>query len=395
MGLNYFINPVSLGGSSFPSPAPLGTLFDVDFTTLNNLTDFTQVKPNTTISLTGGYLRAVQSPGTGTFLNYITYDSYGSSILEKWSIESIIIPRTLVVDSYGVSLGMKSTQTNRPVNDFSGFMQMNSGAGNGTVNIYNQNTTVLSTSGTLTFSVGDRIKITFTRNANVLTFTAQNLTNPNTITTSYTIAVAYGSPYFTPIIGKPTMWFHGGTQDVEYFKYSSTAMKNANATYWGDSITSEYGVPTVGDRYADKIGSTKTYNVCGSPSALSADLILCQNEITLLNSRYNVFCIGVNDQAVGTPVATSKANLQSLLASTPNTKILNYLIPFTTNNPATWNAMIDTIKQNTVVDLTTVLGTGTPKLPNATYYNADLIHPNAAGAIQIANEYALKYPELR
>lgn len=64
-------------------------------------------------------------------------------------------------------------------------------------------------------------------------------------------------------------------------------------------------------------------------------------------------------------------------------------------SPVSWNNMIDTLGiTNTIVDLTSTIGTGTPKLANPIYYNLDLVHPNDAGDVLIANKYRSDYPDL-
>lgn len=390
----------SRGGSGGLSPVELGTVIDFDFTTAGSLSDFTQVKPNTTVSLTGGHLRAVQSPATANFTNYITYDAYGSTNLNKWVMETVVIPKDLTATSYGVSLGIKRTQGYESSPDYIGFLEMDSGAYKGLLAIYTSNpfALIVGSATNLSFSLNDRIKLTFERNLNVLTLTAVNLTSASTATVTYTIAYAFpSSPYrFAAQIGKPTIYFSGGTQDFEYLTYSSTCKKNVHVTYFGDSITWGYGTTVIANSFPNRImsGSSKQYNVCGSPGATSADLVLCLNEMALLNSTYNVLCIGVNDQGLGVSVPTTKTNLEALLAGLGGTKILNYLIPFGTNDPATFNAMIDTIATGPIPDLTTVLGTGTPKYPNPSLYTVDLIHPNDAGADVIDDEFLLKYPQL-
>lgn len=389
------------GGGGGLSPVELGNLIDHDFTTAGSLSDFTEVKPNSTMSMTGGYFRVVQAVGTGNFNNYVTYNTYGSTNLEKFTLETIVIPRTLTSDSYGVSLSIKRTQGYESSPDYIGFLEMDSSANKGLLAIYTSNpmAQIVGSATNLSFSVNDRIKMTWERTLNVLRLTCENLTNPNTVSVSYTVPFAFpSSPQrFAGMIGKPTMYFSGGTQDFEYLTYSSTCKKNVHVTYFGDSITWGYGTSAIANRYADVLmdGSSKAYNVCGSAGATTGDLVLCLNEMALLNSTYNVLCIGVNDQGLGVSTATSKTNLETILAALPNTKILNYLIPFLTNDPTSYNAMLDTITGGyKIVDLTTALGTGSPKLPNASLYTVDLIHPNDTGADTIATTYATEAPEL-
>jgi hypothetical protein len=59
------------GGGSWPSPVALGEFINQDFTALGSLSDYTIANPASTISLTGGYLRLENNPGSGGFANYI------------------------------------------------------------------------------------------------------------------------------------------------------------------------------------------------------------------------------------------------------------------------------------------------------------------------------------
>lgn len=388
----------SSGGSTTPEPipVPLGTLFDFNFATAANLNDFTQTKPNSTMTLSGGYLHVENNPGSGGFGNYIIFNGYESSIVEKNTLETIVIPRNTTADSYGVSIGFIRTQILAGAGDLWGFMEMDSSSDKGRLYIY-QGVGIVATSGVvhLTYSNNHRLKISLNRNINTYVFTAENLTVPDILSISYTTSNAYSGPG-NQTIGKPILYFSGGTQDVESWTGSSLAMKNAKVTFIGDSITNGYGVPAISDRYATKImnGSLNEYNVCGSSGSQSSDWLLCRNELAALNSEYYVICAGVNDQLQGVAVNTTKSNLQTLIAALPGIKILNYIIPVGTNDPAPYNAMIDTIATLPIPNITNVLGTGTPKLPNPIYYNADVIHPIVPGHTEMTNEYLLKYPQL-
>jgi len=384
-------NQIWWGSGSGGVPVEMGELFNNDFTSLGNLDDFTQVKPNSTISLTGGYLRNEQNPGYGTFADYISYNGYGSTILEKWTMEAVIIPKNLTATSWGVSLGIKNNQASFNPNNILGFLELDNSVANGKLVIFNGGGALATSAGNLTYTLDDRIKLSYTRNAFTLSLTAENLTNPNTVTVSYNIPTnTYPYVELPPVIGKPSMFFSGGTQDVEYFKYSSTALKNADISFIGDSVTVAYGPSSVANRYADLImsGSSLAYNVCASSGATTIDVLLCMNELLLLNSNKYVLCLSINDSSYGVPLATTKANFEYLINNLSGTKVLNYLIPYGGTDPALYNAMMDTvIGAGTIVDLTTALGTGTPKLPVPAYYLPDLIHPNDSGHSVISATY--------
>lgn len=388
------------GGAS-PVPEPLGELFNQDFATIGSLSDYTIVNPGGgTVGLSGGFLRAVYSPGPGTFANYIQYNGYGSTNLEEYTLETIITPRTFTVNSYGIGLGLVKTQLSNIVESYGGFLQMNNGVDKGKIQItYGTGPAFYAAGATkLLFSVDDRIKITFTRSKLHYTFTAENLTVPHTVSVTYDSVTAYGNINLTANpISKPAIFFAGGTIDVEYLTANSPAQKNIDILFYGDSITAQYGVPTLPDRYADKVmsGSLKSYTVCASPGGTTEDFLQCLNEIVLLNPDYLFFECGINDLAYSS-IAAAKIAFQSIIAGKASrTKIIqSYIVPYQTNDPAAWNTMIDQIAVRPPVDFTTALGTGTPKLPDPTFYNADLVHPNDTGSTEQANKFILQYSSI-
>lgn len=386
------INPYRYS-TSLP-PSLIGDLFNKDFTTMGNLSEFTEVSPNGAFTLTGGYLNVTNS-GSATFDDYLYYNTYGTTFLENYTIETVVIPRNFNSSSYGISVGIFRTASQYNSNVYKAFLRMDSG-GKGIVyfirgegNVYS----FVATSGSsVSYSVGDRIKLTLTRNKHTYTCTATNLTVASTASVTYTLDP---NTEFTCAIGKPCIFSEGGTQDIEYLKYSSASYKNVDTAFFGDSITMQYGTTVLGNRYADLVmsGSSKSYTLCYAVGSTIQEIYSCINEMSLINPKYAVICVGSNDQLGGVPASTSKTYLENIINNLPvtTTKVLNYLIPCTTINPTTYNAMIDTLTASPV-DLTSALGTG--GLPNATYYKADLVHPNNSGASIMASTYLSSYPQL-
>jgi len=402
MGFATLLGAGAGNSSGSIAPVPMGELINFDFTTALNLDDFTVASPDGTITLTGGYLRSVNT-GAINFNNYVTFNPYGSTVLNKWRVEIVFIVRSAVAPTtYGISCGINQTQLFNPGAAYAGFARFDT-ANAGTTYVLNRAGFVgLATDGPFTWAVGDRIMLAFERDEELLTVIETNLDDPGSITASYATITSYPSTTLPPIMGKPTIWFHGGTQDVEYLKYSSTSWKNASINFIGNSETVGYGVADMADRYSNVImaGSTKKWNNIGSSGMYTQDLALITNELNLLNSEIYSINLGVNDRIGNVPSNEFRDHLQTAIGLLPVTsqKIVNTLIPNLTNDPDAYNAettdMANDLGLNPVVDLTTVLGTGTPKLPNPALYVADMIHLNVDGQADAAGEYLDKYPSL-
>lgn len=369
----------------WPTPVPLGEIVNFDFTNAANLNDFTIVNPASTISLSGGYLRLNNNPGSGGFGNYIQYNTYGSSALRYFEYETVVIPRDKTNETYGVTLGTVNTNTSAP-NALFGFFALFDGGGY--VQIYLNGIALSAQSPTLAYSINDRIKLTFERNEIVYTITAANLTTlSSTVTVSYTVTTDNTGETVNSTC-KPAIYSNGGTQDVEYLVISSTEWKNPRVAFVGNSITYAYSATELDSTWSRSLmsGSLNKYAVCASPGDKTQDVLNRMSELLLINPQYVCLMVGGNDILFGVPTATWQSNMTSIIYQLENngsTVLLLYATPRDATNVTSVNTFIDT-KPNLKINTFTPLSDGGTGL-NAPYDSGDGVHPNDAGHRIIRN----------
>jgi len=76
----------TLDSDSAPTPAALGELFNIDFTTLSDLNDFTEVNSGgSSYLLDSGYLKISGNPSNSFGLNALMFDNWVTG-LENWTL---------------------------------------------------------------------------------------------------------------------------------------------------------------------------------------------------------------------------------------------------------------------------------------------------------------------
>lgn len=372
------------GGGGWPSPIALGEFINQDFTTLGALGDYTIVNPASTISLSGGYLRLENNPGSGGFGNYIQYDAWGSSSLRKFVYEWLVIPRNTTLTSYGVSAGIISTNANATVS-VSGFFGLYTGGG--PVQIYINGAAVGSASGNLSYNLGDRIRLIFERDELTYTITAINTDNGNaSVTTNHTVSSSdIGNAVNT--VGKPVLYSNGGTQDIEYFLASSNEWKNADLLIEGDSIAYSYSATTLGASYSHSFESSRATSkiaIHATPGDKTQDVLNTMNELLMLNPKNVLLVIGGNDILFAVSAPTYEANYLSIvnqLVANGTTVYLAYNTPRTATDIRAINTYIasGTFSAYTKIpEFFDDLLDGVYNLAPA-YDSGDGTHPNNAG----------------
>lgn len=379
----------------------LDTLISQDFTTMGNLNDYTAVTPASTMVLTGGYLRFTNA-GSGGFANYLRYDAYGSTQLEKFELETIIIPRNLTASSFGASIGIISTNTTAVVS-FQGFLELDSSANNGKVRIYKNGSAISLMSSALVYSLGDRIRLHFKRTYFTFVLTAYNMETGLSVSTSYTTSQSVTSD--TPnTTGKPCLWSQGGIQDISGLWMRSETNKNVNILYIGNSITEGFSATTLPARYLEIVmaNSTKIYSVYACVGSKTADILACMNEITLINAQYNIFMFGGNDVASGVSAPVYQSNYTSVRNTlvTTNGKIVIHCFATPRNafdmsavlNPFILSTFtLDQVIQGTYYNLKDSSGFGLDPL----FDIGDGTHPNNTGHLVAGNTITSSAPQLQ
>ena len=371
------------------TPAPYGQIFSSDFTTLGSLSAYTVVQPDSIIGLSGGYLNIDHNPASATFVNYLTYDSWGHTQLEKYTISSIGIPRDKNASNSGWGVGIKSTNVGGATQNVWATFRQESGANDGKCIIYMDGNGKATTTA-IAWSIGDRISISLTRNKFEYTVTVQNLTTGSSAQTATWYADFSGSND-TQRIGKPGIVSLGGEVDIESLTYTSNVYKYGTFATISDSIghgNSSILANNYTVRYTEAALaglSSNLYHVYAASNNTTQDILNNLPEIIAHKPRYVLLHIGRNDVELAVAQATREANYTSIrnqLAAAGITVIHLYAIPSDTIDLTGWNTFVSGFTADTRIDIYTPLndsGTGIYEK-----YDSDNTHPNILGHAKVA-----------
>ena len=356
---------------------PLGTIFTNNGT---SLTGFTNLSGN--FSTNGVRITAAKSGGT-LFSSRLSYTSASySSNLETWS-QTVIFD---VASKSGFGLGI-GTDGGNPM---CGTMLLT--ALPGKARIYNSsNQNVLATSAdTMSINNNDIIVCVHSIVMNTHTFTYTNQRTSQVVSVSYTYPLNYPSTERQPVNYQPCLYALGGTQYVTSWTYGSDALVGANYLFVGDSITARLFAASESTRWAFLAAGTKSFNILASPGNKTSDFITtgALNEITSLNAKKVVICLGTNDVLQSVNVAVSMANLTTLkntIQALGGTVIFCKIPPLDSTSVVTFNTnLVTTFGSLVKPDLYTELkGAGTQY---AVGKSPDGIHPADTVQQDIADE---------
>lgn len=374
----------------------LGVILDDSFDRGSIGSDYTLVG-SPTISMDGTDLNL--SGGDTTYGKRLNWNKY-SQILNKYKITITYQQVDNTATSYGPAIGTKTLNQNDATRRSMLGLFNTSNAGNeGKLQILSGNNGSESVTGQAingsptTVIAGDEMVVTFERNGNLYTANANNITQGIPVTLPWTAIPPTGPGASINNMGNFAIWLVGGSQKVHSFKIESTAYKNPEYAFIGDSITSGFYVTNYNQKFADQIATAKgkTHEIFAGPS----DYVLLYNT-TRARDFFNLFrpgkfflMIGGNDLVFGTSLASTQTNYSGLVTylKTLGSEVVHFLAtPRNSIDFTTWNAWITSTFGGTdlVIDVfTPLLGAGTGL--NAAYDSGDGTHPNQAGMDLIAS----------
>ena len=325
----------------------IGRFISQDFGIIPNLNNFTKNEPNATFTLSNGYLRIVNA-GSGGFDNWITFDAYGSCQFEEFEPAIIVIPRDDGSQSndYGVSIGLKNTNTTTSVM-YQGFLELDSSASKGKVQIYKDGVAVGSKSAGLSFNYGDEILLTFNRNLLTYTVTALNLSSTsgtNAVSISFSVSQLTTSDT-TNTCGKPCIWSNGGTQDIKFLTVDSKEMFQPDYVTIGDSILDGDCTNGVYNRIPDKAfdGTITTFLVSASMGNKTNEIVECLPELKMIRPKKGyIFMFGANDVVAGISQSVREKNYKFVRDELSKIApvIHCYATPRNSTDLTSWNTFI-------------------------------------------------------
>jgi hypothetical protein len=390
-------------------PESIGTIFDIDFSTLANLNDFTVVNPGgATYTLDAGLLKITGTPSTSFGGNALMYNNYLCG-LKKYKLEIYYIIKSLPASNEGMIGTIKGDSTLSATirrDSFVHFRNSSSPANGHGYRYLNDSTTltpnIFSTAPLVTAVapvIDHSYKMIIERDMNncgasinvtIVDLTTEN-SNNGTLTYNYANTsgqLDYGSSKF----GVGTI---GGTHWVSRMKLTTTEKINANIVFVVDSIGTGYCADSRANSYFEKIVEAHP-DLIIVKSGLQGDkpstAVNRSAEFALINASKYFFHIGTNG-VIASGAAVAFANYQTMVnnaISANGTEFVHgYALPRVGNAAINaFNALILSTyggqPGHTVVDSNTPFNNGSNAM-NPLLANSDLIHPNTLGHTTLFN----------
>jgi len=385
--------PIIDSKAGWAAPTPYGSLISESF---SSLSDWTQTSPDTAFSVSGGDLLIDKSVGGGyNFNDYMAQTAYGGSCIENYTITVPFKLTEISAGSTGFAVGVRSTAT--WYSNLHNIVQFNTNSGAGGKKIYfymgGATTATTSSAAALTCAVNDECTLVLTMENNAangykLTATATNITNPNSISHSYTFGESYPQTIGVPPTSYFSIYALVGTVTLHSFDVTTSMYKNANFNVIGNSITRGLYSASYAARWGTTIfsGSSKINYAMGGPGDRTESILHRLPEIKAFNAKNLILAYGGNDLEGGVAIATVQSNYRNIYNQlVKNGRTIYHCKPTPRDayDFTTWNAWLDSNFTNVIDTWTPLKGVGTDL--GATYDSGDGIHPNAAGHTAMSN----------
>lgn len=366
--------------AQLPAAQPYGVLYNVNSWT--SLSDF--YVNGITASVVSNKIQV--SGGIGTF--NVTLDRLPYTCLPRWKMTArILTGATVNGTSYGIGIGIRSYNANGYY-DAVGRIDLSSNATAGKLYFgmtayTGAETDVASSSATLTWTAGDYIVLTVTRDEDLFTVEAYNdTTSSAVVTVTYRVPVFYPQTAILPNTGRFAVFALGGTQTLDSLKIESQTPMHADLAIVGDSKTAGYYPGAYAQGYARLLSNSYTIANLSGGSDKTSDVLLRIPEIIALAPRKALLNIGRNDVGFSVASGTYLANYDSIVSQLTAAGIPVYhLLPlFETSVDQTALTSHITGTYSNYIDPQLSKWSGTA----SNILAADNIHPNAFANIKIA-----------
>jgi len=281
-----------------------GSLFNAS--TFTSISAFT---PNgTTPAISEGAL--VFSGGVSGFGQSLDLNQF--TTLPQWSISATYAVGAITGSSQGIGFGIRSYESSL---NAVGSLNTQTGANQGFLFLYAGTANSATSATALSFSAGDSIQITMTRQFDTITFTASDLTTKSAaISVSYQYQFAYPQANILPNRGRFAVFNFGGTQTLTSLSISSAAPIGADLLCVGDSKTVSYYAGSYLNGYCQQLQRQMLAVNESGGSDTTADVLAVVPEIIALKPKAVLLNIGRNDIGAGVPFSTYSANYASIVS---------------------------------------------------------------------------------
>lgn len=405
-GFPIFNSGIQAGASA----EAMGVLFDIDFTALANLDDFTEVNAGgSSYTLTGNGLEITGTPSTSFGGNCMMYDQYLSG-LQNWVLEIDFIVKSHSAGNEGVIVSFKGDSTiASPRNDSFVWYRNTASGGDGDGYRYFNDSSVLTPNTFISNPlvdavapvVDDTFRITITRSMDsvgaLFTMKIENLTTPseNSGSLGYTYVNTSGQlDMNTSKFGVGTI---GGTHWITNMKLSTTDQKNVDYITITDSMSAYCGSAQSNNWFelVKAANGSKTFTKTGCQSDKPSTALNKSAELQLINGTKAIIMIGSN-QVISDGDALTRVDFEAMTdileaAGITRANMIIVNVPPRLGNAdiPTFNTWLSTeYSASSIVDVNTEFNNGSDSM-SVTYDCGDGIHPNDAGHTWIADEINL------
>jgi hypothetical protein len=370
---------------SYPAPTTIGTIYEKPSFDETDLQDFVGVS-GVAFSLSSGKIRSVSS--TASWSTYGRFLPYRPTLLPKWSFTV----EYTIVSAFGSNVGMgpaiRSNNTNGAAYGYMSYLSASSSTA--TPNLALQDGTSLQTGTTFTITAGDKIRMVLSFDDSVMTLTSQNLTTSSAVSTITKNFNAASAPY-VPNTGTLGFSNFGGTYDISYLKFSSTATKYPTLAVAADS-KGQIFAGAFANRFPNRLNTNypTVINYSGSGDQLK-DFIDKKIEVMNLNPEQWWIILGSNDLRYGSSLTTTLNRIAVIDSWFKGTQTRVYYSVIPEDSTAGHAGIGLTALKNNIaatystqyIDLWTSFSTS--NVLKATYNSGDDIHPNALAHTDIAS----------
>lgn len=347
--------------------------------TTNNFVNNTEVSSD--FAITGSFTHNAAngltiSGGTSDYTKYLRNNF--KTLLLKYSYS---IDFTVSANGSGIAIGF-ANQYARIDNNTSG--------NRGKIYIENNSGTIVTSATALSYVNTDVVRLIMSRDGNVITVTAKNITNTSIVpvTISYTQILTPGNPTFQNFTS-PTIFAYGGTQIISNATYSSAVKRNSDILIISDSNGEGWYQGSLNStwvRYFMTRTKGSIEQQCRQGIAVS-DATFAAIETGKINPKYAIVGLGTNNAAAGQLLASFQTDYNVLINSLVSQNIIPILLTIPPSTNSTYNTAINgynawIISNYTglyqVIDVNSAISTATDL--------ADSVHLNSVGAVKFAEK---------
>ncbi len=368
---------------------PYGTIFsEADFSSASRF-------PIVGTGITRGTNKLTMAGNPTLFASYVVHDDAASpfryTCLENWKMRARVkTPSTLNTSSYGIGLGVRSTNT---VDPYSTSMRWSWDSGQNFIYLYYKTsismqmvstTKYVPQANTYYWVEVTRVKDSFTYKIfDGATGTTQLFSA--TLTFPTFTAGNYIKAHNT---GQFVLYQFGGGNEVTNWEVSTTALKNADYAAIGDSNMHGMFATNNSQRWVENAMTTagKSFNIFAGISDRASDVLQRVPEVIALKPKNVILSIGRNDLANGVALSTVQStitNIINTLEAAGITVKLAGVIASNTNVSSLQNFY--NTKPNQQVNAYAATKAASSTSLNTAYGSGDLIHLNAAGNTLLSN----------